>query len=90
MAGIEPAPPSSRTKCATRLRYIPLWLGCEDSNLGYPDPESGALPLGHIPINHLETVQHIPDHFRQLYMAESAPLRFRTLSLPLWVLSTVQ
>lgn len=27
-----------------------IWLGWKDSNLRSPDPESGALPLGHIPL----------------------------------------
>jgi hypothetical protein len=26
MAGFEPTAPSSRTKCATKLRYIPLFI----------------------------------------------------------------
>ncbi len=27
-----------------------MWLGYEDSNLGMPESESGALPLGDTPI----------------------------------------
>ncbi len=27
-----------------------MWLGDEDSNLGMPESESGALPLGDTPI----------------------------------------
>ena len=28
-----------------------MWLGYEDSNLGMPESESGALPLGDTPTN---------------------------------------
>ena len=28
-----------------------MWLGYEDSNLGMPESESGALPLGDTPIS---------------------------------------
>src|SRR5688500_16592401 len=31
-----------------------VWLGRKDSNLRSPDPESGALPLGHSPIARAE------------------------------------
>lgn len=35
MTGFEPATPCSRSRCATKLRYIPL-----------PPPESDAVPVG--------------------------------------------
>ena len=34
MTGFEPAAPSSRTKCATKLRYIPL-LSCQVENFRF-------------------------------------------------------
>ena len=30
--------------------FCGFWLGYKDSNLGVPESESGALPLGHTPI----------------------------------------
>ena len=32
-------------------RAFQMWLGYEDSNLGMPESESGALPLGDTPTN---------------------------------------
>ena len=32
-----------------------MWLGYEDSNLGMPESESGALPLGDTPTNYFRT-----------------------------------
>src|SRR6476659_1322816 len=37
---------------------VVVWLARKDSNLRSPDPESGALPLGHSPV---EPVGMIPD-----------------------------
>ena len=31
--------------------HLGIWLGYEDSNLGMPESESGALPLGDTPTN---------------------------------------
>jgi hypothetical protein len=31
----------------------PIWLGRQDSNLRMPVPKTGALPLGHAPMNRL-------------------------------------
>jgi hypothetical protein len=38
--------------CRELLDRYPLgsWLARKDSNLRSPDPESGALPLGHSPV----------------------------------------
>ena len=33
-----------------------MWLGYEDSNLGMPESESGALPLGDTPTNCLRII----------------------------------
>ena len=50
MARFELATPSSRTRCAARLRYIPninrnkLWSEWRDSNSRPPGPKPGALP----------------------------------------------
>ncbi len=38
-------------KKPTEVSFFALkWLGYEDSNLGMPESESGALPLGDTPI----------------------------------------
>src|SRR3954463_365513 len=34
----------------SRARDVLVWLARKDSNLQSPDPESGALPLGHSPV----------------------------------------
>ena len=31
-------------------RHLVVWLASKDSNLESPDPESGALPFGHSPV----------------------------------------
>lgn len=40
---------SEQSLCGVRRRN---WLARKDSNLRSPDPESGALPLGHSPVPH--------------------------------------
>ncbi len=35
-----------------------MWLGYEDSNLGMPESESGALPLGDTPIYNFRYFLH--------------------------------
>src|SRR5690606_29750885 len=56
-------PPSEGLRLKRRMLHVPplvagvhrpvvvrrCWLGRKDSNLRSPDPESGALPLGHSP-----------------------------------------
>ncbi len=34
------------------MNVLRIWLGYEDSNLGMPESESGALPLGDTPTNY--------------------------------------
>ena len=36
-------------KMPDTVRHFDLWLGYKDSNLGIPESESGALPLGDTP-----------------------------------------
>ena len=36
-------------KMPEHIRHFDLWLGYKDSNLGIPESESGALPLGDTP-----------------------------------------
>ena len=51
-AGAEPDPRPAQGE--GRFRWVapsPDELGREDSNLRLPDPESGALPLGHSPLS---------------------------------------
>lgn len=31
-----------------------IWLGRKDSNLRSPAPEAGALPLGYVPLTHID------------------------------------
>jgi hypothetical protein len=38
----------------TTLQMLRCWLGRKDSNLRSPDPESGALPLGHTPARYAQ------------------------------------
>ncbi len=38
-----------KTKSSPKRAFL-MWLGYEDSNLGMPESESGALPLGDTPI----------------------------------------
>ncbi len=59
--GFEPRNAGIRIRCLTAWRYpnwctydvsvLNNWLGYEDSNLGMPESESGALPLGDTPTN---------------------------------------
>ena len=55
--GFEPRNAGIRIRCLTAWRHpnsvfsnCLVWLGYEDSNLGMPESESGALPLGDTPI----------------------------------------
>ena len=41
-----------------------MWLGYEDSNLGMPESESGALPLGDTPTNWFLNLPNVFDTFR--------------------------
>ena len=41
-----------------------MWLGYEDSNLGMPESESGALPLGDTPTNCLRRCRNQSTHFK--------------------------
>ncbi len=43
-----------------------MWLGYEDSNLGMPESESGALPLGDTPIVYWLSLQRVPESNRSL------------------------
>lgn len=36
------------------LRYVKEWLGRQDSNLRIPVPKTGALPLGHAPLQQID------------------------------------
>lgn len=51
MTGFEPVLPCSQNKCFAKLSYIPnigwdTWIRTKEM----PDSESGALPLGYIPM----------------------------------------
>src|SRR5688500_19735951 len=48
------------------------WLARKDSNLRSPDPESGALPLGHSPV---EPTGMIPQAGFQPILAQAVPPR---------------
>ena len=45
MTGFEPAAPSSRTKCATKLRHIPIEVTVED-DLRFSSDENHDAPVG--------------------------------------------
>ena len=42
-AGFEPATLWSQTRCATRLRYAPIWWAMRDSNPRLPPCKGGTL-----------------------------------------------
>ena len=46
--------PGGPVSCSRR------WLARQDSNLEPPDPESGAIPLGHAPARLLRAIQSLP------------------------------
>ena len=52
VALIRPTPPGvpGRKAKSSPKRAFLMWLGYEDSNLGMPESESGALPLGDTPM----------------------------------------
>src|SRR5712691_10220879 len=44
-----------------RCRDSRQWLARKDSNLRSPDPESGALPLGHSPVERRDDTRRLHD-----------------------------
>ena len=53
-----PWTPRNREARHTAGRGTQYWLGRKDSNLRSPDPESGALPLGHTPARYAQIERH--------------------------------
>ncbi len=60
-------------KFAERIRHIQN-LGYEDSNLGMPESESGALPLGDTPTNWFLNLPNVFDTFRIWWLRRDSNL----------------
>ena len=55
-------------------RAFLMWLGYEDSNLGMPESESGALPLGDTPTNWFLNLPNVFDTFRIWWLRRDSNL----------------
>ena len=51
-----------------------MWLGYEDPNLGMPESESGALPLGDTPTNWFLNLPNVFDTFRIWWLRRDSNL----------------
>ncbi|ABB60798.1 putative RNA [Shigella dysenteriae Sd197] len=62
-----------KAKSSPKRAFL-MWLGYEDSNLGMPESESGALPLGDTPTNWFLNLPNIFDTFRIWWLRRDSNL----------------